>query len=307
MAPKPSDANEPDDGSTAFDPDEKKLPLPVADRVPPFLCKLYQIVHTPDTDHCIRWSPTRDSLLIVDQAQFAKQVLPLYFKHNSIRSFIRQLNTYGFRKRTRAEHVEFWNPAFQADRVDLLLHIKRVGAKHDGAGDDDVVAPTDTPIHKVELANVDVQVQELRRELKDMRALMQQYLQQLDFKIAMQTHLKRTMSAAAALRVPDSTSVLTSAGLGHDDAGGLSAGGLQLPGGADTSWNAYLHALGQGKQDVAPPPVQQVMKQAHEMHQHAQQVHAQQLQQLQQLHQLQQAQQQQLMMMQSQQQAQAIA
>jgi hypothetical protein len=41
-------------------------------------------------------------------------------------------------------------------------------------------------------------VQELRRELKDMRAVMQQYLQQLDFRIAMQTHMVRTSAAACA-------------------------------------------------------------------------------------------------------------
>ncbi len=32
------------------------------------------------------------SFHIYDQAQFSKEILPLYFKHNNIASFIRQLN-----------------------------------------------------------------------------------------------------------------------------------------------------------------------------------------------------------------------
>mmetsp|Transcript_141 Transcript_141/g.254 ORF Transcript_141/g.254 Transcript_141/m.254 type:complete len:308 (+) Transcript_141:118-1041(+) len=273
---------DPKGASAPFDPDARKMPIPCADRIPPFLCKLYQIVHTPDTDHCIRWSPSHDSLLIVDQSVFSKQILPLYFKHNSIRSFIRQLNTYGFRKRTRAENVEFWNPNFKADRMDLLLHIKRVGTKQEMAEDDE--SSGSETANKVELMNVDVQVQELRRELKDMRTLMQQYLQQLDFKIAMQTHMVRNGPPAEQALLPPPVGPIPPAPV--------------TPGVDDSAWASYLTALSPGgKQEVPPLPVQQVMQQAQQMHNHAQQVHQQQLQQLQQL---QQAQQQQLMLMTSQ-------
>uniref|UniRef100_A0A7R9YLY0 HSF-type DNA-binding domain-containing protein n=1 Tax=Diacronema lutheri TaxID=2081491 RepID=A0A7R9YLY0_DIALT len=260
-----------------FDPDTRKVPMPHADRIPPFLCKLYQIVHTPDTDHCICWSPTRDSLLIVDQAIFAKQILPLYFKHNSIRSFIRQLNTYGFRKRTRAEHTEFHNPAFKADHMEMLLQIKRVGAKQESVGDDDESSGSESAAQRAELVSIDVQVHELRRELKDMRSVMQQYLQQLDFKIAMQTHLARTGAAAAAVAAPADLSAADN----------------------EAAWAAYLNALTPAKADPAELPMQQAMDQAHEMHLTAQQEH---LQQLQQHQQLQQAQQLQLLQQQQQQQ-----
>ena len=63
----------------------------------PFLTKLFQIVSVPTTDHCIMWTGKGDSFVISDPDTFARDILPTYFKHNNIRSFIRQLNTYGFR------------------------------------------------------------------------------------------------------------------------------------------------------------------------------------------------------------------
>ena len=66
----------------------------------PFLTKLFQIVSNLATDQAIIWTPKGDSFVITDPETFARDILPTYFKHNNIRSFIRQLNTYGFRKRT---------------------------------------------------------------------------------------------------------------------------------------------------------------------------------------------------------------
>ena len=83
----------------------------------PFLTKLYQIVSASSTDMCIQWTAKGDSFVISDPDTFARDVLPTYFKHNNIRSFIRQLNTYGFRKRTNIsstdEHLEFFHQKFR--------------------------------------------------------------------------------------------------------------------------------------------------------------------------------------------------
>ena len=95
----------------------------------PFLTKLFQIVSNATTDHCIQWTSKGDSFVISDPDTFARDILPTYFKHNNIRSFIRQLNTYGFRKRTNIsstdEHLEFFHTKFRRDDPGGLTQIKR--------------------------------------------------------------------------------------------------------------------------------------------------------------------------------------
>uniref|UniRef100_G1PHH6 Heat shock transcription factor 4 n=1 Tax=Myotis lucifugus TaxID=59463 RepID=G1PHH6_MYOLU len=106
--------------------------------VPAFLGKLWALVGDPSTDHLIRWSPSGTSFLVNDQSRFAKEVLPQYFKHSNMASFVRQLNMYGFRKvvsieqggllRPERDHVEFQHPSFVRGREQLLDRVRRKGA-----------------------------------------------------------------------------------------------------------------------------------------------------------------------------------
>nr|XP_020740701.1 heat shock factor protein 4 isoform X2 [Odocoileus virginianus texanus] len=103
--------------------------------VPAFLGKLWALVGDPGTDHLIRWSPSGTSFLVSDQSRFAKEVLPQYFKHSNMASFVRQLNMYGFRKvvsieqggllRPERDHVEFQHPSFVRGREQLLERVRR--------------------------------------------------------------------------------------------------------------------------------------------------------------------------------------
>ncbi|XP_074605492.1 uncharacterized protein LOC141858598 [Brevipalpus obovatus] len=102
--------------------------------VPAFLTKLWKLVSDPKYDHLIHWSENGKSFIIKNQAQFAKDLLPLYFKHNNMASFIRQLNMYGFRKITSIENsglradrdeIEFYHHHFVKNQEDLLELIKR--------------------------------------------------------------------------------------------------------------------------------------------------------------------------------------
>eukprot|EP00965_Chrysotila_dentata_P190088 6173679-Pleurochrysis_carterae.AAC.3 len=95
----------------------------------PFLTKLFEIVSVSSTNRCINWTANGDSFVISDPDSFARDILPTYFKHNNIRSFIRQLNTYGFRKRTNIasgdEQLEFFHEKFRRGQAQMLLQIKR--------------------------------------------------------------------------------------------------------------------------------------------------------------------------------------
>uniref|UniRef100_A0A1J3EPG4 Heat stress transcription factor A-8 n=1 Tax=Noccaea caerulescens TaxID=107243 RepID=A0A1J3EPG4_NOCCA len=93
--------------------------------VAPFLRKCYEMVDDSSTDSIISWSPNGDnSFVISDTTAFSVQLLPKYFKHSNLSSFIRQLNIYGFRK-VDAERYEFANEGFVRGQKDLLKNINR--------------------------------------------------------------------------------------------------------------------------------------------------------------------------------------
>lgn len=60
----------------------------------PFLVKTYELVDDPLTNSFVSWTPNGCSFVVWNPTEFAKDLLPLYFKHNNFSSFVRQLNTY---------------------------------------------------------------------------------------------------------------------------------------------------------------------------------------------------------------------
>jgi heat shock transcription factor len=70
-------------------PGESKRSLPT-----PFLIKTYQLVDEPTVDDLISWNDDGSTFIVWRPAEFARDLLPKYFKHNNFSSFVRQLNTY---------------------------------------------------------------------------------------------------------------------------------------------------------------------------------------------------------------------
>lgn len=65
-----------------------------ASSLPPFLAKTYEMVEDPSSDSIVSWSANNKSFVVWDPTEFARDLLPKFFKHNNFSSFIRQLNTY---------------------------------------------------------------------------------------------------------------------------------------------------------------------------------------------------------------------
>ncbi|XP_029022629.1 heat shock factor protein 1 isoform X2 [Betta splendens] len=148
-----------------------------AGNVPAFLTKLWTLVEDPDTDPLICWSPSGTSFHVFDQGRFSKEVLPKFFKHNNMASFIRQLNMYGFRKVVHIEQgglvkperddTEFQHPFFIRAQEHLLENIKRKVNNVSSVRQEDVKISADE-VHKI--LN-DVQVMKGKQDTIDSRII----------------------------------------------------------------------------------------------------------------------------------------
>ncbi|XP_050501884.1 uncharacterized protein LOC114332582 isoform X1 [Diabrotica virgifera virgifera] len=94
--------------------------------IPLFIKKLWKMVNDVDSDNIISWNVEGDSFIIHDQLQFIIKLLPHYFKHNNMASFVRQLNFYNFHKVPSVNNeVQFSHECFIKDMPEVLSYIRR--------------------------------------------------------------------------------------------------------------------------------------------------------------------------------------
>lgn len=104
--------------------------------------RFHSFVNDPKTDALIRWSPSGNSFLVLDEDEFSKTLIPDLFKHNNYASFVRQLNMYGFHKvvgladgslKTSEQRSkppsEYENPYFKRGQPDLMWLISKPKGK----------------------------------------------------------------------------------------------------------------------------------------------------------------------------------
>eukprot|EP00565_Helicotheca_tamesis_P006800 CAMPEP_0185724730 /NCGR_PEP_ID=MMETSP1171-20130828/1123_1 /TAXON_ID=374046 /ORGANISM="Helicotheca tamensis, Strain CCMP826" /LENGTH=419 /DNA_ID=CAMNT_0028392651 /DNA_START=24 /DNA_END=1283 /DNA_ORIENTATION=- len=108
--------------------------------VPMFLRKTYNMINTSDPS-IVCWSKDGKSFIIKDVDSFSTKVIPQFFNHKNFKSFVRQLNFYGFHKvkcdrikkdavldKLEAKHSRFRHEHFRKGRPDLLEEIQK--SKH---------------------------------------------------------------------------------------------------------------------------------------------------------------------------------
>nr|XP_009919223.1 PREDICTED: heat shock factor protein 1-like isoform X2 [Haliaeetus albicilla] len=124
-----------------------------------------------------RWLRSGSSFHVFDQGQFAKEVLPKYFKHNNMASFVRQLNMYGFRKVVHIEQgglvkpekddTEFQHPYFIRGQEHLLENIKRKVTSVSSIKNEDIKVRQDN----VTKLLTDIQVMKGKQESMDSKLI----------------------------------------------------------------------------------------------------------------------------------------
>jgi hypothetical protein len=93
--------------------------------IPKFLTKTFDLLEGRNYPHAIEWYNKGSSILIKNSLEFEK-ILPRFFKHKKIASFIRQLNLYGFKKvKNNQNQFIYYNPKFQSGKRNLLKMMKR--------------------------------------------------------------------------------------------------------------------------------------------------------------------------------------
>jgi hypothetical protein len=98
-----------------------------------FTRNLFEMASSPDNGAAIGFNADGDCLEIRNPRLLGSDILPKYYKHKNVSSFVRQLNNYGFKTTPSAAGSSdtmqsFYHENFRRGRLDLLGMVSRRGA-----------------------------------------------------------------------------------------------------------------------------------------------------------------------------------
>ena len=139
-----------------------------------FLKNTHEILNNDSLNSIIRWTEDGGSFVISDILNFTNSVLPSFFKHSNLSSFVRQLNMYGFHKAKDddSQELQFSHPKFHRDRKELLKEIHRKSSDSLGS------------LKKCDIQNLALRLQKFQSQQLTMEAMLEnletQYSQVLE-------------------------------------------------------------------------------------------------------------------------------
>ncbi|KAG8044094.1 hypothetical protein GUJ93_ZPchr1057g47692 [Zizania palustris] len=173
--------------------------VPKPSEVAPFLTKVYDMVADPATDDVISWGKGGGSFVIWDSHAFERD-LHRHFKHSNFTSFIRQLNTYGFRK-VHPDRWEWANEGFLWAKTSSEDHQEKEKSSQDAPSELQKAPAKTAPDlrHYQQTSNLEVQnliqrLQVMEQNQQQMMALLAIFVQNPSFlnQLVQQQQQRRT-------------------------------------------------------------------------------------------------------------------
>lgn len=109
-----------------------------------FIQKSFEILENKDYEAIIQWMVNGREFAIKEIDDFQDHILPKYFRHRNINSFIRQLNMYGFHKSRKDPSKNIFSHPFFLKGQPQILHLVKRKIKNDEKQDEENKMPTPT-------------------------------------------------------------------------------------------------------------------------------------------------------------------
>ncbi|KAF0699398.1 Aste57867_10035 [Aphanomyces stellatus] len=156
---------------------------------PLFLQKIYTMFEDAPS-RVASWANKGSTVVIKEPEEFAKTILPQYFKHSNFSSFVRQLNFYGFRKFKKDDILipendatkhwwEFKHEKFLRHAPELMAQIRRktYSESNDANSSDGASSSNDVDVLKSQVKAMQSQFDALASQIQSLTNVVTELVQ----------------------------------------------------------------------------------------------------------------------------------